>query len=347
MTSLTVTGVTKSFGPSRVLTGIDLKVSAGSIAAVLGPSGCGKTTLLRIIAGFLHPDGGSVSFGDRVVVGDGCFVTAQKRRVGYVPQEGALFPHLDVVSNIAFGLPRAQRRGAHLAGMLDLVELPSTVANRYPHELSGGQQQRVALARALAPNPTLVLLDEPFSSLDAGLRESTGRAVARALRKAGATAVLVTHDQGEALSLADHVAVMRDGEIAQVATPTEIYLSPVDPGVAAFVGGAAILPALIEGTSARCALGTITVAPQPVQGEALVLVRPEQIALGAPASGGIEARVSDVSYYGHDTAIHLDVIPDGPSIIARMSGREVPERGALVTLTVNGPVTVFDTASQA
>lgn len=346
MTTLTVTGVTKSFGAAPVLTGVDLDVHSGSITAVLGPSGCGKTTLLRVIAGFLHPDGGSVAFGDRVVVGDGRFVTPQKRRVGYVPQEGALFPHLDVISNIAFGLPRSQRRGTLVAEMLELVELPSTVANRYPHELSGGQQQRVALARALAPNPSLVLLDEPFSSLDAGLRESTGRAVARALRTAGATAVLVTHDQGEALSLADHVAVMRGGEIAQVATPTGIYLSPADPGIAAFVGGAAILPAHIDGASARCALGSIDVASQTAQGDVLVLVRPEQIDLSTQ-SGAVEARVSDVSYYGHDTAVHLDVMPDGPSVVARVAGRDVPERGAFVSLAVKGPVTVFDPAWQA
>lgn len=341
MTSLKVAGLTKSFGDEVVLTGVDLKVPAGSISAVLGPSGCGKTTLLRIVAGFLRPDAGSVSFGSHEVVGIGRFVTPQKRRVGYVPQEGALFPHLDVMANIAFGLPRTQRRGVDLTEMLDLVELPSAVAHRYPHELSGGQQQRVALARALAPKPSLVLLDEPFSSLDAGLRESTGRAVARALRAAGATAVLVTHDQGEALSLADHVAVMRDGKIAQVATPTEIYLSPVDPGVAAFVGGAAILQAHIDGTSARCALGSLTVEAQHVRGEALVLVRPEQIAIGGSDTGGVEARVSDVSYYGHDTAVHLDLLPDGPAVVARIAGRDVPDRGAFVSLNVSGPVKVF------
>ena len=341
MTSLAIKGITKSFGAATVLAGVDLEVRSGAISAILGPSGCGKTTLLRIIAGFLNPDSGIVAFGDRTVVGDGCFVSPQKRHVGYVPQEGALFPHLDVRSNIAFGLPRAQRRGVHLAEMLDLVELPAAIANRYPHELSGGQQQRVALARALAPNPALVLLDEPFSSLDAGLRESTGRAVARMLRTAGATAVLVTHDQGEALSLADHVAVMRDGAIAQVATPTQIYLNPVDPGVAAFVGGAAVLSARIDGASAHCALGTLTVEPQHVRGEALVLVRPEQIAIGGPASAGVEALVTDVSYYGHDTAVHLTVQPGGPDVVARVVGEDAPDRGTLVSLEVRGSVTVF------
>ena len=148
---------------------------------MLGPSGCGKTTLLRLIAGFLDPDAGTISFGDRVVAGSGRTVPPQQRRVGYVPQEGALFPHLDVAANVGFGLPRAQRRSARVEAMLDLVELPASYARRYPHELSGGQQQRVALARALTPNPSVVLLDEPFSSLDASLRASTGRAVVRAL----------------------------------------------------------------------------------------------------------------------------------------------------------------------
>ena len=220
MTALTIRGLAKAFDATPVLTGVDLDVPAESLTAVLGPSGCGKTTLLRLVAGFLRPDAGTIAFGEEVVAGPGRFVTPQRRRVGYVPQEGALFPHLDVAGNIAFGLPgRARRSRDRLAELLDLVGLDARLAGQYPHELSGGQQQRVALARALAPRPSVVLLDEPFSSLDAGLRESTGRAVAEVLRSARATAVLVTHDQGEALSLADQVAVMRAGRFLQVASP--------------------------------------------------------------------------------------------------------------------------------
>ena len=346
MTSVTVQGVAKSFAGQQVLAGIDLEVPQGNLTAVLGPSGCGKTTLLRIIAGFVHPDAGVVRLGGLPVVGDGHrTLRPQQRRVGYVPQEGALFPHLDVGANIAFGLPRAQRRGARLDDMLRLVELPSSIASRYPHELSGGQQQRVALARALAPEPAVVLLDEPFSSLDASLREGTGRAVVRALRAAGATAVLVTHDQGEALSLADQVAVMRDGRLAQVATPPDLYRSPADAQVATFVGRAAVLPGYVTDGIAKCALGTVEVASSGmrggVQGDALVVVRPEQIMMTPTRSDGISARVVDVTFYGHDTAVHLDLLPAGPSVVARIFGVRVPERGAVVGLEVRGAVTAF------
>ncbi len=261
MTSLSLRGVTKTYGPTRVLEGIDLEVPARSITAVLGPSGCGKTTLLRIVAGFTNPDAGTVTFGDTTVVGAGRAVPPQRRHVGYVPQEGALFPHLDVAANITFGLPQGQRRKpARVDELLALVGLDDSLRTRYPHELSGGQQQRVALARALAPRPAVVLLDEPFSSLDAGLREVTARAVIAALRAADATAVLVTHDQSEALSLSDQVAVMREGRLAQTDEPAALYRSPVDIGVATFVGGAVLLPATMHGGAARCALGDLAVS---------------------------------------------------------------------------------------
>ena len=198
---------------------------------MLGPSGCGKTTLLRLIAGFLVPESGSIAFGDTVVAGDGVRpMPPQTRRVGYVPQEGALFPHLDVAANIAFGLE--QGRIAAPTGSprcSTSSSCPPTSAHRRPDELSGGQQQRVALARSLAPQPAVVLLDEPFSSLDASLRGSTSRAVRRALEASNTTAVLVTHDQNEALSLADEVAVMRGGRLVQSATPSQVYLSPERP----------------------------------------------------------------------------------------------------------------------
>ena len=246
MTDICLRGLTKSFGPVEVLRGIDLDIASGSLTAVLGPSGCGKTTLLRLIAGFTTADAGTITFDGRGVVGPGLCVPARRRRVGYVPQEGALFPHLTVEANVLFGLPRAERtRGERLDGLLELVGLEPSVAGRFPHQLSGGQQQRAALARALAPAPAVVLLDEPFSSLDAGLREDTGRAVVDVLRASGATAVLVTHDQGEALSLADQVAVMRGGRLVQASAPATVYGRPVDPGVATFVGGAVLLPGVV------------------------------------------------------------------------------------------------------
>ena len=342
MSALATQGLVKSFGEKPVLSGLDLQVSNGSITAILGPSGCGKTTLLRIVAGFVEPDAGVVRLGDRTVVGNGRSVAPQRRRVGYVPQEGALFPHLDVAANISFGLPRARRRGPRIGEMLELVELPQNIAGCYPHELSGGQQQRVALARALAPDPAMVLLDEPFSSLDASLREGTGRSVVRALRAAGATAVLVTHDQNEALSLADQVGVMRAGRLAQVGSPTALYLSPVDPEIAMFVGGATVLPAQVAGGVATCALGEVNVPPDQPQGDAQILIRPEQIEVSEVEGAGVAARVTEVSFYGHDAALRLDVLPTGPHVVARTMGSAVPPAGATVCLRVAGPVTFFE-----
>jgi iron(III) transport system ATP-binding protein len=347
MTALAIRGLTRGFADHPVLTELDLDVPASSITALLGPSGCGKTTLLRIVAGFLDPAAGTILFGDRLVVGDGTSVPARRRRVGYVPQEGALFPHLTVAANIGFGLRRRSHDRARVDAALDLVELPHRVRDHYPHELSGGQQQRVALARALAPEPAIVLLDEPFSSLDAGLRESTGLAVARALRAASATAVLVTHDQTEALSLADQVAVMRDGRIAQLDRPVDLYRLPADPDIARFVGGASVLAATVRGGVAHCALGEIDVAGAVDAGDVVVVVRPEQIHLSADhgASGGPDgrarARVDSVSYYGHDASVRLDVLPDGPRVIARVEGGEPPEAGALVRVRVAGRSPVF------
>ncbi|MBC7373654.1 MAG: ABC transporter ATP-binding protein, partial [Frankiales bacterium] len=228
--ALRVRGLSKAFG-APVLNGLDLDVVAGSLVALLGPSGCGKTTLLRLVAGFEPTDAGTVEVGGQLVAGPGCHVAPERRRVGIVPQEGALFPHLSVHDNVAFGLTRAQRRGTRPDEVLELVGL-AELGRRMPHELSGGQQQRVALARALAPRPSLVLLDEPFSALDAGLRATVRAEVRASLQAAGAAAVLVTHDQQEALSVADVVAVVRDGQVVQAGDPWSVYAQPADLGVA-------------------------------------------------------------------------------------------------------------------
>jgi iron(III) transport system ATP-binding protein len=342
MSSLQLDGVTRSFGPVVAVDRVDLSVPQSLITAVLGPSGCGKTTLLRLIAGFLEPEAGTIRFGDKVVAGAGRALPPQARRVGYVPQEGALFPHLDVAANIGFGLPRSRRRSPRVTEMLDLVELPASYAGRYPHELSGGQQQRVALARALAPNPTVVLLDEPFSSLDASLRASTGQAVVRALHAASATAVLVTHDQDEALSLSDQVAVMRAGRLVQADAPYTLYRSPVDADVARFVGGATALPAHVSDGVASCVLGDLPLARACPDGAAEVLVRPEQVRLdGAASDARVEAMVTEVSFYGHDASCRLDLQPDGPSLVARLIGLEAPEVGSIVKVGVAGGVVAF------
>jgi iron(III) transport system ATP-binding protein len=338
-------GVAFAFGDVRAVDGVDLVVPVGSFTAVLGPSGCGKTTLLRLVAGFLTPQEGTIRFDDRVVASRGAgadvMVPPQQRRVGYVPQEGALFPHLDVAANIAFGLPKAERRAGRVEEMLDLVELPREYAARSPHELSGGQQQRVALARALAPEPTVVLLDEPFSSLDASLRTSTGRAVAHALQATGTTAVLVTHDQDEALSLADQVAVMRQGHVIQTDAPRDLYRAPVDPEVGAFVGGATVVEAHVHDGRASFAFGSAPLAAPAPDGDARVLLRPEQILVHRHEVG---ARVEQVHFYGHDAAVRLRLLPDGPALVARVAGLDAPEPGAEVGVGVTGPVVAFPTS---
>ena len=342
MTAVSVRNLTKSFDSTEVLRGIDLTVPEESVTAILGPSGCGKTTLLRLIAGFDAPDSGEILLRGQLVCGDGRFVAPQHRRVGYVPQEGALFPHLDVGDNITFGLRGRERRDGHrVEELLSLVGLESVVRQRFPHQLSGGQQQRVALARALAPGPSLILLDEPFSSLDAALREGTGRAVLEALKATHTTALLVTHDQSEALSLADQVAVMRDGMLAQVGTPHEVYRAPADLGVAEFVGAAVVVDAEVVDGSVSSDLGRLNVLPGFDAGPARLLVRPEQIELVGSSQPGVEARVVDVSYFGHDAAVHLEVLASGRLVTARVSGTAVPVPGTLVRVSVAGPVAAY------
>ena len=341
MSELVVHGVSKNFGSTAVLRHVDLTVPQGALAAVLGPSGCGKTTLLRLVAGFDTADAGEVMIGGRVVVGAGVALPPERRRVGMVPQEGALFPHLSVGANVGFGLPRGQR-SRRVAEMLELVGLGG-YATRMPAELSGGQQQRVALARALAPNPALVLLDEPFSALDTGLRAALREDVRAALRATGATAVLVTHDQQEALSIADLVAVLRDGEVVQAGTPVDLYRAPADLDVATFVGEAVLLDAVRRGADAAdCALGTLPVrVPTPAAGSrGTVVLRPEQLRLGPP-DRGVPARVESVVFYGHDALVRLALADGAVPVTARTMGAHHLHTDDEVGLTVSGPVSFF------
>lgn len=341
MSSLTVHDVTMSFGATPVLIGIDLHVPSGSLTALLGPSGCGKTTLLRLIAGFDDPDSGTVTLGDRVVVGAGSGVPARRRGIGFVPQEGGLFPHLTVAGNVTFGLPRQRRRDAGRIGeLLTLVGLDVGLAERHPHQLSGGQQQRVALARALAPRPALVLLDEPFSSLDAALREETRRAVGDALSATGATAILVTHDQAEALSMADQVAVMRGGRLAQLADPQTLYREPDDLDIAAFVGDAVVLDADVREGVAHCALGEVALGRAAPDGVSRILLRPEQLKLTSCTGAAAAARVYSVTFYGHDARVLLD-LPSGLRVAARPDGTRLPADGQDVGITVEGTALAF------
>ncbi|MGY1718670.1 ABC transporter ATP-binding protein [Blastococcus sp. SYSU DS0552] len=347
MSSLTVTGLSKAFGSVPVLAGVDLHVPTGSLTALLGPSGCGKTTLLRLVAGFDTPDAGTVAVGDRVVTGAGRAVPARRRGIGYVPQEGGLFPHLSVAGNVTFGLPRRLRRDTgRVRELLALVGLDAELADRSPHQLSGGQQQRVALARALAPEPSLVLLDEPFSSLDAGLREGTRQAVAAALTVAGATAVLVTHDQAEALSMADQVAVLRHGRLVQLTDPRTLYRRPADLDVAAFVGESVVLDGELRDGRAHCVLGALPVSDPADDGPVRVLLRPEQLRLAPSFAPGVRAEVRSVDFYGHDSRVWLS-LPGGVTVAARLEGADLPSVGEEVAIEVAGTALTFPVAGPA
>jgi iron(III) transport system ATP-binding protein len=348
---LTVAGLHKAFGRHPVLTGLDLTVAAGSLTAVLGPSGSGKTTLLRILAGFERPDRGCVTIGGVTVDDDRRHLPADKRHIGYVSQEGSLFPHLTVEANVGFGLPRGQRRSRRVSELLDTVALTG-LARRYPHQLSGGQQQRVALARALAVMPRVVLLDEPFASLDANLRASVRADVRAILRDAAMTAILVTHDQDEALSTADHVAVIRDGTIAQSATPRDLYDHPADAALARFVGDANLVEGFAEDGLVHTPLGILTVRGDAGAGprtEVTVLIRPEQLDVcPGPDGPGIQGRVTAASFHGHDTV--LSISPGSQAIhspvLVRVHGNPQLAPGSAVTLTVRGPVCAWPRSGQ-
>ncbi len=342
MADLRIEGLTKAFDGQLVLKGVDLAVASGRLVAILGRSGSGKTTLLRLVCGFERADAGRIAIGGQIVSDTALLLPPEQRRIGYVAQEGALFPHLTVADNIVFGLPRAARRSRQGAGaLLELVGLPTSYATRWPQELSGGEQQRVALARALAPNPRLVLLDEPFSSLDAALRIETREAVAAALTAAGATALLVTHDQSEALSMGDEVAVLRHGRLVQMARPETLYRRPADAALARFVGEAVVLTGMAAGGGVDCRLGRFTLAAPVADGPVEVMVRPEQIRLLPLAEApGLRAEVRHVTFYGHDASVAL-VLADGTELTARVAGYLSPEPGTCVGLRVEGEVMAF------
>ncbi|MEV6670998.1 ABC transporter ATP-binding protein [Streptomyces sp. NPDC051162] len=304
MSGLSIKGLRAAHGRNEILAGVDLTVEDGALACVLGPSGCGKSTLLRVIAGFHPAADGEVTLGGRQLDDGRRRLPAERRRIGYVPQDGALFPHLTVAGNIGFGLPRGRRRGK-VAELLDLVGLGG-LDGRHPHQLSGGQQQRVALARALATEPELLLLDEPFAALDAALRADLRAEVAATLRRAGATAVLVTHDQEEALSFADTIAVLHAGRTAQQAAPQDLYREPADTAIARFLGEANLVPATLTADKAVTALGNLALTTTDGPRQGLVLLRPRQLRLSpGPRPGAVRARVQSCRFRGHDHRIEL------------------------------------------
>lgn len=342
--ALEITHLSKSFGAVRVLDDVSFVAPAGLVTAVLGPSGQGKTTLLRLIAGFDQPDDGRITIDSRTVCDSHQSVPPEDRVVGFVPQDGALFPHLSVTRNIEFGLPRHERSrrwrrsSARVDDMLHLVGLEG-LGSRRPSQISGGQQQRVALARALAPAPHIILLDEPFSALDAALRHDISHEVIGILRTTGTTTVMVTHDQQEAMSIADHVVVLLHGTVAQQGTPTEIYNAPASAAVARFIGDANLLNASIHNGVARHVLGTdpTTTADHD---QATVLLRPEQMILD-PADGfGALGVVEQRSYYGHDGTLVVR-LTNNETVTVRVPIAQLRSVGDEVRVSYAGQVRIF------
>jgi iron(III) transport system ATP-binding protein len=288
--AVTLSGVTKRFGRTLAVDRVDLEVSAGELVALVGPSGCGKSSLLLLVAGLLEPDAGTVAVDGQVVAGPGAWLPPEQRRVGVVFQDAALFPHLRVADNVAFGLGRGADRSARVAELLELVDLPD-LGRRYPHELSGGQQQRVALARALAPRPSVVLFDEAFGNLDSTLRTSVREATVAALRGTGAAGVFVTHDQAEALALGERIAVMRRGRFEHVAEPAEAFHAPATRFSATLLGEADFVQGTQSGDEVHTELGTLAATPAG-SGPVEVMLRPHEVsfAVDPQGSGHVERR---------------------------------------------------------
>ena len=335
MTLLHVEGVWKGHAGQTVLHGVTLDVPEGAIVAVLGASGCGKTTLLRLIAGFDEADAGRITLAGRLLAQPGRHVPAEQRHIGYVPQEGTLFPHLTVAENVGFGLSRAERRAGRVTEALALTGLTG-LERRYPNQISGGQQQRTALARALAPRPTLILLDEPFAALDMALRRSVCADVVAVLRQNSATAILVTHDPEEAFASADLVMVMRDGRAVQCALPSVLYRQPADAGVARLTGAAILLDGTLRDGRVDTALGCLCARGSVAAGPVQAMLRPEQVVI-APPGEGIPARRVATAFRGDHSLVTVEIA--GIRLDLRLNvPDDLPE---MVTLRVVGPCVAF------
>jgi iron(III) transport system ATP-binding protein len=369
--AIDVAGVRKSFTGTEALRHVDLAVEPGTVVALLGPSGCGKTTLLRAVAGLERVDGGEIRLGDAIVSDGRTHVPPEDRSVGMVFQDWALFPHLTVAKNVAYGLSRAERHGGRVDEALEMVGLGG-LGHRKPSTLSGGQQQRVALARALAPRPGVLLMDEPFSNLDAALRVQVRAEVHQLLADLAVTTIFVTHDQEEAFVLGDEVAVMDQGEIVQQASPAVLYARPATPWVAAFVGDANLVGGEASGHEAATSVGRVPLEAA-AEGAVQVMLRPEDLhiePLPSAATEGVSrangrsrqsgertervpGTVELQEYYGHDTVyfVRLDGSaeePDGGLVRARVWS--VPEfsRGDRVTVSYAGsPALVFPEPAEA
>ncbi len=338
-TVLSLQSIGKAIAGNQILQNLSLDVQEHEFVAILGSSGSGKTTLLRLISGFDSPDSGEIQIGGQPVFGKGLNISAEERRVGYVPQDAALFPHLSVAKNIEFGLNKlsAAQRSERTTELLKLVDLIG-YEERMPDQLSGGQRHRVALARALAPKPQLILLDEPFSSLDAELRVRLREDVRNVIAKTGTTAILVTHDQEEALSIASRVAVLRDGEFAQIGNPSEIYQAPADVEMATFLGDSVIINGVIKDDKVVTDLGLLTPLNKVANGATgRVAIRPENFYLQPNPKG--EGEVIGRQYFGHDALVEVKL----PKLViqARANGPFAPEIGMKVTVWVRGQVNFY------
>lgn len=338
---LILSNVKKSFGQTSVLTNVSFAVTDGSLLTILGASGGGKTTLLRLIAGFETLDAGSIVMNGREVSSSNMSVPPEKRNVGFVPQESALFPHLCAKKNIGFGLSHlsSTAKNDRIAELLDLIGM-SELGDSMPDKLSGGQRQRVAIARALAPNPDILLLDEPFAALDAQLRSRLRDDVRAILSKAKATAILVTHDQEEALSIADQVAILRDGTVAQIGSPRSIYSQPIDVELAKFLGDAVVVSGVIKNGKVSTQLGDLIPIISHAEGlVGQVAIRPENLYL-QPDPKGL-ATVTARQYFGHDALVEVKTAAG--IVKARTSGPISPEIGMRVTVWVRGSVNFYAT----
>ncbi len=304
--------LTRAYGDVKALEDFNLDVWEGGLLTLLGPSGCGKTTALRVIAGF-ETATGTVEIRGRQVLGPEVFVPPEQRRVGMVFQDYALFPHMTVAANVGYGLAGRDDK-SRVGEVLELVGM-HRLGDRMPNELSGGQQQRVALARAMAPKPDVILLDEPFSNLDASLRDRVRRELRAILAEARTTAVLVTHDQEEALATSDLVAVMYQGRVVQVDSPAELYTHPADPWIANFLGDADIIPGTGHRGYADTPLGRFKTD---LKGPVSVVVRPEDVQLSiGEAPNGV---VAGAEFFGHDQLVTV-VLPGGLRVRSRIGPR--------------------------
>lgn len=344
MTSLSISHLSVNFGERQIISDLSLELAEGEIASLLGPSGCGKTTLLRAIAGLIQPSGGTIRFGSQLVGVSSVVLPPSKRGTGYVPQQGALFPHLSVAKNISFGLDRSQYSRDEIsqitAEMISLIGMTG-LEERMPYQLSGGQQMRVALARALAIKPKLILLDEPFAALDATFRDELRTEVIGLLRSLGSTALLVTHDREEALVSSDRVILMRDGRVAQSGTPEEVYETPNSAEIAASTGDALTLPALRTSSGViDYPLNSNTTAGSGGQ-SGYVVIRPEEIRVSTEVGNGHEGVLAHIDYYGHDAMLTINLSHSSTIIRARVVGPAEFNVGQKVYLEHIGPIRYF------